>query len=255
MNSSRAHMQFPDAKARIANLGNVYEELIDHLSQCLMQPGQIVVDGGANIGMHTRTFAKRVSPGGFVHAFEPTPEVAARNEEILRGMGLQTAAKVHRIGLWHESGTSEFCFFPNRPGRSSLKPGSVDDAPTIINIQLARLDDVIRDDIVSFIKLDVEGAEINAIRGAEQTIRRSNCVIVFENGLQGTANQFNYSADDFFNIFNRLNYNVLDAFGNHLTQDRFHINISGWYFIALPADHHNYNKIIEIIDLFWLNRG
>ncbi|MGN6422525.1 MAG: FkbM family methyltransferase [Asticcacaulis sp.] len=122
---------------------------------------EVLVDGGAYDGDTARAFAART--GGryrHIHAFELDPDNARRFAEKSGGMPNVT---LHACGLW------------DGPARVNLK-GEIDlgrriDSSLPGEHRLEALDDL---DIgpVTLIKLDIEGAEANALRGAQKTIMR-----------------------------------------------------------------------------------
>ena len=73
---------------------------------------------------------------------------------------------LHNKGLWDCE--TELAF--EAGGGQGSKIG--ENGKNVIKIQTASIDDVVGEDEVSFIKLDVEGAELKALQGAERTIRK-----------------------------------------------------------------------------------
>jgi FkbM family methyltransferase len=144
---------------------------VDHLIPeiCrLINPGDTVIDVGANIGDHTIAYMRSVGPDGRVIAFEPDPECFAccvLNCNTFDGM--YNAAALDRrgnVGLNLVSNRGENFVLLDQPG------GGILGFP-IDDLDLDRCD---------LIKIDVEGAELLVINGAEQTIRRHAPTIVCE---------------------------------------------------------------------------
>ena len=122
---------------------------------------EVLVDGGAYDGDTVRAFDRWT--GGkarHIHAFEPDDGSA---EALRRNFPDRANLTVVEAGLWSESTTLAF----NAEGThgSSLGCGSAE-------VRVVALDDCGIDD-VTLLKLDVEGAEIPALHGARQTIRRA----------------------------------------------------------------------------------
>ena len=87
---------------------------------------------------------------------------------------------------------------------------------------------------VSFIKLDLEGAEFRALQGAEQTLTTHRPCCVFENGLESSAD--GYTAGEFFGYLQRIDYELYDILGSPVDETRW--SQSGpWYFVAMPRAH------------------
>lgn len=136
------------------------------------------VDIGAHVGEFLKRFIE-LSPEGHHFAFEPLP-------------GLASALKVNfpmvsvfPCALGNRTGRVTFCHLLNLPGWSGLKtqPYPVASKVETIEVGIMRLDDVLPSDIrIDFIKVDVEGAELEVFEGAKATINRYRPCILFEHG-------------------------------------------------------------------------
>lgn len=140
-----------------------------------------VLDVGANIGNHSLFFSRRF---GKVVSFEPNPPVAKIFEANVALNDISNATLV-TVGLSSEE--KDLIFAPNVSGNLGgsrfLEASSVIEGRTrllpvrIGDLELERLG--IRG-TVTLIKLDVEGHELEALRGLEQTINRDSPFILFE---------------------------------------------------------------------------
>jgi hypothetical protein len=69
-----------------------------------------------------------------------------------------------------------------------------------IRVTMTRLDDIVSKDLpIHFIKIDVEGAELQVMRGAMSTIRKYKPTIVFEHGL-GAADCYGTTPEDIYDL-------------------------------------------------------
>lgn len=135
-----------------------------------VQPGDTVLDCGANVGTFAR-FAFKAGAARVV-AIEPAPE----NLECLRRNFAAELAAGRLIlvakGVWHEEGEMELMVDPaNRAADSFVMHR--DGATAAIRVPLITIDRLVAElklDPVDFIKMDIEGAETNALRGARQVI-------------------------------------------------------------------------------------
>ena len=128
--------------------------------------GDHVIDGGACFGDTAIDFARAVGSRGRVYSFE----VVARHLEVIRhnldqNPELQNV-QVHPVGLSDRSRDGQVA--PRRldPGFSVSSDGSV---------PLQRIDDLVEAGVierVDLIKMDLEGHELSALRGAERALRR-----------------------------------------------------------------------------------
>lgn len=126
-----------------------------------LKPGMSVVDAGANIGIFSLIMARLVRPGGIVDAFEPHPDTADRLGRNIALNGLFNIVP-HEIALWDCRRDLTLHTFRDDPGMNSLK--QFDGCAGSRTVQCDRLDKIIPPP--HFIKLDIEGAEEKAMRGA-----------------------------------------------------------------------------------------
>lgn len=130
----------------------------------------VAVDIGAHIGTWTLPLA-----GAFkkVYAFEPHPD----NYRCLKA---NTAGcnnvEARNVALGEKVGTCDVCDDPMRHGNSGARITVLNEGAPVLVIPL----DSLHLPAVDLLKLDVEGAEILVLRGAEETLKRTNPVIVME---------------------------------------------------------------------------
>ena len=139
--------------------------------------GDVVCDIGANKGSFTYWLARWANPGRVI-AFEPQPDLADSLSRICAKLGINNVV-VERSGVYSASGTHEF-FIPqgHQPAASLFKPTGQAEA---IKIETVSLDDYLSgSENVSALKIDVEGAELDVLLGAQRTLRRCMPLIVVE---------------------------------------------------------------------------
>ena len=162
----------------------------------VLSGGKVGVDVGAHAGVILREMLA-AAPDGRHHAFEPIPHLAAKlREEFPR-------LRVHQKALGDEPGADTFLHVVNDPGYSGLRRRDYDRPDPVFEelpVEVVRLDDVIPPgEDVAFIKLDIEGGEFHALRGATRTIRRCKPVVVFEAALRSTGH-YGVSAGELFDL-------------------------------------------------------
>lgn len=166
----------------------IFDMLVCEVLSRLTDPGETVIDAGANIGLMTSLFACLVGGSGRVISFEPHPVVFAR----LSANAIPWAAEptwghieLHHAGLSDSSGTATLAtdVFDINPGSPSLEPwaeirGELDQH----EVAVQRLDDALGSQAhVGVMKMDVEGHEARALEGASALLRSGRIRdIVFE---------------------------------------------------------------------------
>jgi FkbM family methyltransferase len=161
----------------------VFEPVESFLFTRLLKPGNVVADVGANIGQYTLLASTVVGPTGAVHSFEPIPSTYAAIVANLERNNL-TNVSANRAALWHESGTVSL----GRPqgilgnlgsfsiGFSDL-PSGVVEAPAVTLDDYAERHGIKRFDLI---KMDIQGAEPFALRGARRLLEQSRPLLLME---------------------------------------------------------------------------
>lgn len=145
------------------------------LAASWIRAGDVVVDVGANFGVYTHAFARR---GATVHAFEPQPPCLSVLHAYATGR-----PKVHvydvALGAAEGHATLHVPKVGGRPmrGAASIAHGAADEER--VDVPVRSLDSYGLTD-VALMKIDVEGAELGVIRGAERTIRASHPILLVE---------------------------------------------------------------------------
>lgn len=145
-----------------------------------VRSGDIVCDIGANKGSFV-FWLSRWCRNGLVVAFEPQPSFAGSLADLCRRLGLDNV-RVEPKAVFSRSGQCDL-FVPKNhlPGASLLGKAATASAFETISVPTVRLDEYFnRDERVSLLKIDVEGAELAVLRGAERILREQSPLLVFE---------------------------------------------------------------------------
>lgn len=151
----------------------------------------ISIDIGANIGNHSVFLSKFFNK---VYSFEPNPiayDVLSVNSKYL---AVNKNIIPYNMGLSDKSGKLPFTIVPNNIGGSRIK--SLDDAKRsndkiiYVDVETADKIDSIQKEKIELIKIDVEGHEINALKGARKLIQSNKPVILFEAGAKESDKSF-----------------------------------------------------------------
>lgn len=126
----------------------------------------------------------RYAPRGRHLAFEPLP---ALYQGLRHRFAAQRNVALHDCALSDTEGTACFQHVVSNPAYSGLRRRRYDrqDEQVVeITVPVRRLDDLVAADLhIHFLKIDVEGGELQVLRGALRTLARCQPVIVFEHGL------------------------------------------------------------------------
>lgn len=146
------------------------------LIQHFLKPGDTFVDIGANIGLHTLAAARTMRGQGRIFAFEPFEPVQRLLTKTMWLNGFSEMTEIHQAGVFNSAGQRELFLGPTCGHHSLLKltgPENVCSASVIV--PLVRLDEVIPDStVVSLIKIDAEGAELEILESARSIIKNNH---------------------------------------------------------------------------------
>lgn len=162
-------------------IGCAHEPELLNLDQLLKDcPRRRAIDVGANVGYYSYRLARSFER---VEAFEPQAEVVARLGAW--AASYQSNITIHPMGLSNATGhmTLHIPFSPHgtrtRPVASWATLNPIDVPHRDVEVPVGRLDDFGFDD-VSFVKIDVEGHELDVLRGARQTLAQCRPVLLIE---------------------------------------------------------------------------
>jgi FkbM family methyltransferase len=155
----------------------------------LVAPGQTVLDVGANMGSHTLAFCNFVGATGRVHAFEPqrimyqamVASVAMNSWTNVHSHMKLVGAKRGRMRLPSVSyeALSNFGMVSLAPDRERAKSLTYLDDEVGEEVEMITLDSL-KLPACHLIKIDVEGMEIDVLRGATETIKAHRPLIYME---------------------------------------------------------------------------
>jgi len=145
-----------------------------------IRPGDVVCDIGANKGGFIYWLSCWVRHGRVV-AFEPQPELARGLADICRAIELRNV-EVEAKAVYSHSGQQDL-FLPagHQPGASLHQTALGAERFTTLSVPLVSLDDYFGENAnITLLKIDVEGAELGVLKGAERILRQHAPLLVFE---------------------------------------------------------------------------
>jgi FkbM family methyltransferase len=208
--------------------------------KCLIRPGDIVMDLGANTGEYTFILANLTGDRGRVYAVEPVPETFQILSEVVRKLGLrnvelfncavsETDGSVRMEIPLHQYGGKNF--YMARIVSKQLSPNSL----ASFEVSCRSLDSLLLNrfmETVSFVKCDVEGHELAVLKGASQFFERNRPAMMIE--VVGTAEVQDAPNNEFFLIMKGYGYKPYWFDGKNLRErTRGHWSVN--YFFLQPS--------------------
>jgi len=154
------------------------------------------IDIGANMG-HILMEIVAAAPRGKHFAFEPIPDLC---NSLKRRFSRTTT--VYNYALSADKGIMSFHYYPNRPAVSGFRErnSQIGQEPRLLTVQVEKLDDLIPAGLkIDLIKIDVEGAEFDVLRGAQRVLNENRPIVLFEFGLGG-ADIYGTKPDQIFDL-------------------------------------------------------
>ena len=149
-----------------------------HAFREAVRPGAVVLDVGANVGAYTLLFAQWAGPSGGVFAFEPSPPAAC---SLRRHLELNVVDNVDVV-------EAAVC---DRQGAAALYEDGYSGSRSLIGTTEHRRGTTVRTTTIDtfctersitpdVVKIDVEGAELEVLRGARQTLAAHRSIVFVE---------------------------------------------------------------------------
>ena len=185
--------------------GYYEKELGDMIKKCL-KPGDVFLDIGANIGYFT-LLAANSEPTSKVISFEPVKGLFQKLEENISINSFKNITAFNiAVGEINEE-TELFISGPNNSGMSSFRqPENYSGKKEIVKVvtidswfKKARLSKI------DLIKLDVEGSELAALKGTQETLQNFKPLIIAEVNPETLAS-FSLTPGDIYGYLNKLNF-------------------------------------------------
>ncbi len=218
-----------------------YDRASKQILKKVLNPNANCID----VGCHKGEFMDMMiqyAPNGSHMGFEPIPEMY---ESLQDKYGNHHT--IYQLALSNQKGELSFQHVTNFPAYSGFKERNYDGKNAVIEqitVQTELLDSLIGEhERVDFIKIDVEGAELQVLEGAQKTINRCHPFILFEFG-KGAADHYGTTAEMIYEFFknNGMELNTLSGWLNssrslslELLNNYFNKG-DEYYFIAYSKD-------------------
>jgi len=184
----------------------IYRRCLNHL-----QPDEVVIDIGANVGLYSVLAAQELINRGVgkVHAFEPNPQAI---ELLRKNVALNHFSHIiiQPQGVSDTNGQLNIYLNPERIGFGSMRPIQGRGLNQVIEVPVITLDNYMTQypqQRVGLIKIDIEGGEFPALRGAVEILNRDQPYILYEE-LEESYQGFGYATRDLRSYLLSLGYHL-----------------------------------------------
>lgn len=182
-----------------------------------IRPGMTVFDVGSNVGTTAEYFARKVGSAGVVHCFEPGEYAFRELQKRMEPWTASATVKLNNAAVGDRDGTTTFHVYPeshsswNSVGRRPLEKYGIEIQPEkVVEVPIMTLDAYCAEQgigSIDLLKLDLEGCELQALRGARRMLgehRVSVCLMEFG---QTTFDQ-NNKPDDVAAFWRSVGYSL-----------------------------------------------
>ena len=221
----------------------VWEELTTQLFKEVVREGDTVVDLGANMGYFTLLAARLVGEKGRVYAFEPEP---VNYDLLLRNIALNGYDNVVALqkAVSDTSDKVMLSIHSTDSGRHTIRQaGYGEEYGEVIEVESVTLDSFFKDKpFPDVVKIDVEGAELQALAGMVRIIEAKRDLKIFIEFYPALLEESGYTVEEFAHrLLNEWNFSILSI-------DEYYRN-KGCMRIDNPTELVNLGKRREISNL------
>jgi FkbM family methyltransferase len=174
----------------------------------VLRPGMIFFDIGSYHGIYSLLAAKRLGTTGELFAFEPSPREFRRLCLHLSWNGVHTAgAEASAVGA-EDAEAQFFQVLSGDTTRNGLRPPASSDSVAPLSVRTISLDRYISEhslDRVDVVKIDVEGAELEAFRGAARMLTELRPTLICE-VVDAATQPWGYAAREIILALHRYGY-------------------------------------------------
>lgn len=238
------------AQARMMDVEAILSEV--YTAATAGRRGFAMFDGGAHKAWHTQRMA--ALPGCVrVHAVEADPFMAQTFRETLGRQKPELAARVafHQMALQDDPGRREIPWksSPSHVGRSSIVSANAarntiwGDNPDMVyredmTVPATTIDRILQGESLPlpFLKSDLEGADLIALKGAEATLRDKRPIVAFENSVHAPK-VHGFTLAEMIGYFDALGYVPMDFTGAAMTEASWFGFFEAW---LVPAEQQGW---------------
>jgi FkbM family methyltransferase len=220
----------------------VYDLLETDLVKSQINKDDIVIDIGVNIGYYTLIFAGLVGESGRVFAFEPDPDNFVLLNRNVKENKFENVVLINKA-VSDKNGKTRLYLSENNKGDHRIYDSG--ESRKSIMVETVCLDEFLKDykDKINFVKMDIQGAEGNALKGMAGLIKNNKKIKILTEFWPTGLNNFYFDSKKFLEILEDCSFNFYDILKVGLikiTKDEL--------LKKYPADKTNYANLFCIKD-------
>ena len=210
-----------DVVANTIIAGDIFEKSVVDLASNYIKPNSTVLDVGSNYGQMSILFSKLVGSKGKVHAFEANSWIYEILNKNIKVNG-KSENIISHFGAVHDVDNVTLIF----SDIDFVEWGAYGSYGIDYNVNVGQevssitIDSFCFEEPISFMKIDIQGGDLNAMKGAIETIRKHQMPILFEYEYH-FEDKFNFNFQQYVDFVNSINY-------------KFHKVINGHNFLIIP---------------------
>jgi FkbM family methyltransferase len=182
-----------------------------------LKKGDIVIDAGAYVGVFAIIAAKLVGEEGKVFAFEPDKKICEELQQNIKRNQIKNIAIIQK-GLWSED--TELKFSDTGDGgilaeSRFMVSDTKNDATT--SLKVTTIDNFVKEhslDRINFIKMDIEGAEIEALKGSINTLKDSDVKLAIASYHEVDGKKTSHEVEK---LLHKCGYDAKTTYSMHFT--------------------------------------
>jgi FkbM family methyltransferase len=238
------NMMYLDPKDSMnLSINKIYEPYETQLISSIINPGNVVLDIGANIGYYTLIFAKHVGQNGKVFAFEPEPanfrlleknvSINGYSNVILEQKAVSNRNEKKKLYLSKETAGMHRIYKSQHANLDSVEIETIS-LDTYFSNYTGKID---------FIKMDIEGSEYTALEGMQTVLQRQNNVKLLTAFFPSAIQDYGYKPEQYIDLLMSNGFRVY--FANSQTEDLEVVNSADVWRLIKTAGKPEINLFCE----------
>ena len=175
--------------------------------------GDVVIDAGAYVGVYAIIAAKLVGEEGKVFAFEPDKKNCEELQQNIKRNQIKNITIIQK-GLWSESTKLGLTTKGKDSTTFMINDGTSDG---ITSVKVTTIDDFVKENSIGridFIKMDIEGAEIEALKGSINTLKEFDVKLAIASYHEVDGKK---TSNEVKKILRKCGYDAKTTYPMHLT--------------------------------------